>query len=287
MSQPGILAIPHFELVYDDGEPLESDWHAVEVALLPELIYRAMMESGRTDFFVGANIFVYFSERQARDVREEEDHGLANLQKTAFRGPDVFWVGGVDPHRERKAWIAWQEQGRLPDLIVELLSPKTAVKDRTEKRALYEKTFRTREYYLYDPDTRVLEGLRLSGRTYQPVEPDEKGRVWSEQLGVLLGVWQGAVRGRTGDWLRLFRPDGTLVPTGVEQAEAAEQRAEAEHQRAEAADQRAKAELQRAEVADQRAEAADERAVTERLRAEAAEAELVRLRTLLEARRRP
>ncbi|MDP9121465.1 MAG: Uma2 family endonuclease [Acidobacteriota bacterium] len=253
MRPPATLAAPPFELVFDDCEPLESDWHAVEVALLPELIGRAMQESGRTDFFVGANIFVYFSEPQARAVREEEDRGLPLHQKTAFRGPDVFWVGGVDPHRRRQAWIAWNEDGRLPDLIVELLSPKTATKDRTEKRSLYEQTFRTREYFLYDPDTRILEGLRLAGRTYQPIEPDAQGRVRSDQLGALLGVWQGTVRNRTGDWLRLFHPDGSLVPTD----------GEAERQRADAAVQQADAERQRAD---------------------GAEAELIRLRALLEGR---
>ncbi|MFL6235436.1 MAG: hypothetical protein ACJ76N_20030 [Thermoanaerobaculia bacterium] len=65
-----------------------------------------------------------------------------------------------------------------------------------------------------------MEGLRLADRFYQAIQPDENGRLWSEQLGVFVGLWHGAVETREYDWVRLFRPDGTLVPT-PEEAEAA------------------------------------------------------------------
>jgi Uma2 family endonuclease len=225
MSQPAAALTPlPFELVLDDGEPLDSDWHAVAFPLLRKLIILAMAEQGRRDFFCAGNIFVYYSVEQAWEVAEEEK---GRREKRAFRGPDVFWVGGIDPDRDRQAWIAWEEGGRLPDVIVELLSPSTAEKDRTEKRDLYARVFRTSEYFLCDPETRQLEGLRLSGRSYHPIEPGEDGRVWSERLGVFLGLWHGEVDGREGDWVRLYRPDGSLVPMPEERAEAERQRAEA------------------------------------------------------------
>ncbi len=269
MSQPAAAALAPlpFELVYDDGEPLETEWHTLEYPLLRKLIRQAMAESGRTDFYTGGNMFVYYSFEQAREVAEEVEKGL---EQRAFRGPDVFWVGGVDPDRERKVWIAWEEGGRLPDVIVELLSPSTAKKDRTQKRDLYSRVFRTAEYFLCDPEKGTLEGLRLAGRFYQSILPDEQGRLQSEQLGVSLGPWHGVVDGRKGDWVRLFRPDGSLVPTPEEQAEVERQKAEAEYQRAEAERQRAETERQRAE--------------TERQRAEAAETEVTRLRALLAER---
>ncbi len=224
MSQPATAALAPlpFELVYSDGVPLESDWHTFELPLLRELIHQAMVERGRTDFFVGANIFVYYSVEQARDVAEEVTKGLP---ERAFRGPDIFCVsGGVDPDRRRKSWIAWEEGGRLPDVIFEMLSPSTAKKDRSEKRDLYARVFRTAEYFLYEPETCTLEGLRLADRFYQPVQPDGNGRLWSEQLGVFVGLWQGSVLGKqAADYVRLFRPDGSLVPT---QAEAERQRAD-------------------------------------------------------------
>jgi Uma2 family endonuclease len=236
MSQPAVALAPlPFELVYDDGEPLETEWHTLEYPFLRELIGQAMAEQGRTDFYTGGNMFVYYSYEQARAVAEEVTKGL---EQKAFRGPDVFWVSGVDPDRERKVWIAWDEGGRLPDVVIELLSPSTAKKDRTEKRDLYARVFRTAEYFLYDPDTQKLEGLRLADRFYQPIPPDENGRLWSEQLGVSFGLWHGFVEHRKADWVRLFHADGSLVPT---RAEAATQHAEAAIQRAEAAVQRAEA----------------------------------------------
>ncbi|HEY9423041.1 MAG TPA: Uma2 family endonuclease [Thermoanaerobaculia bacterium] len=256
MSEPAIALAPlPFELVLEDGEPLDNEWHTYELPLLRTLIRQVMTERGRTDFYTGVNQFVYYSVQQAQEVAEEVAKNLDRRDQKAFRGPDVFWVGGVDPGRERQVWVAWEEGGRLPDVIFEFLSPSTAKKDRTEKRDLYARVLRTAEYFMYEPETRRLEGLSLGRRSssYRPILPDANGRLWSDQLGVSIGLWQGLVDGREGEWIRLFRSDGSLVPTNDE----------AERLRAETAEQQAK---------------------TERKRADTAEAELVRLRALLEKR---
>jgi Uma2 family endonuclease len=254
MSQSAATAFAPlpFELVYSDGEPLESDWHTLELPLMRHLIRQAMAEQGRTDFFAGANIFVYYSVEQAREIAEEMSK---KLPWRTFRGPDVFWVGGVDPNPQREAWIAWEEGGRLPDVVFEMLSRSSAKKDRTDKKDLYARVFGTAEYFLYEPKTGRLEGFRLAGRFYQPLQPDEHGRLWSEELGASVGIWHGDVEDKEADWVRLFRSDGRLIPTEVE------------------------AERQNAEVERERAEA-------ERRRADEAEAELARLRALLAERDR-
>jgi hypothetical protein len=41
-------------------------------------------------------------------------------KKVAFRGPDAFVVRGVKGH-EREAWMTWEENGRVPDLVLKLL----------------------------------------------------------------------------------------------------------------------------------------------------------------------
>jgi Uma2 family endonuclease len=246
MSQPAISAsapLP-FDLIYSDGEPLETEWHVHQMYFLMEVIRQAMAEHGRSDFFVGGNMFVYYSIGQARDVAKGRPY---------FRGPDVFWVDGAKPAGLRNAWVAWKEDGRLPDVIVELLSPSTAKIDRTVKKDLYARAFHTAEYFLYEPETQALEGFRLVGQSYRPMLPDNQGRFRSEQLGASLGLWHGVWSDQEADWVRLFRPDGSPVPT----------KAEAEHQRA---------------------DAERERAEEEHRRAEAAEAELARLRSLLEGR---
>ena len=99
----------------------------------------------RTDFFAGGNLFVYYSYNQAmnRDVR----------------GPDFFVVLEVDGSRERQGWVVWQENGRYPDVIVELLSASTAAVDRGVKKDLYEQVFRTPNYFIFDPfASNSLEG---------------------------------------------------------------------------------------------------------------------------------
>ena len=171
MSQPALASLP-FELVYSDGEPLETNWHRIQMNLLIDLIYQVMTERGRTDFFAGGDMFVYYSYEQARDVASGRPY---------FRGPDVFYAGGVERRRERKAWVAWEEDGRLPDVIVELLSPSTAKIDRTVKKDLYARTFRTPEYFLYEPSSMKLEGFRLAGDIYRPLTPNAQGRLWSDQ----------------------------------------------------------------------------------------------------------
>jgi Uma2 family endonuclease len=221
--------------------------------LLIDVIRQAMAERRKEDFFSGGNMFVYFSLEQAQVIATEprEKH-------PQFRGPDVFFVAGVDGRCDRKAWVVWREEGRYPDLIVELLSPSTAKVDRTVKKALYESTFRTPEYFLYDPETDALEGFRHLDGAYQRLKADKRpgsqGRLWSRELGLWLGRWQGRRQGLDATWLRLYDSDGRLIPTPEE----------AEHQRADAEHQRADAERLRADA--------------ERLRADAAEAELARLR---------
>ena len=227
MSQPAFKALDlPFELVYSDGEPLDDYRHFIQMHLFSDLVHQVMADRGRRDFFIGGDNFVYYSVEQARDVAAGRPY---------FRGPDVYFVEGVEGARERKGWVSWEEGGRLPDFIVELLSPSTAKIDRTIKKDLYARTFHTRDYFLYDFDTKTLEGFHLVGNTYQPIVPDSRGRLRSEVLGLDLGLWHGALRMQKAAWIRLFHPDGRMIPAPVERAEAERERAEAERQRAEAA----------------------------------------------------
>lgn len=54
-----------------------------------------------------------------------------------------------------------------PDLVVEILSPSTAKKDRGVKLKLYRRQ-RVAEYWIVDPDERVVEVWDLSGGAGQP-----------------------------------------------------------------------------------------------------------------------
>lgn len=223
------LVIPTLELPTEDGEPLESDWHRAEINLLIESLRQHWQ--GRTDYFVGGNMFVYFDLDQA--------------QRREYRGPDFFVVRNVDGSYTRKAWVVWKEGGRYPDLIVELLSPSTAQVDLMTKKDLYERTFHTSEYFCYDPEREAVLGWRLGSGGYVALAPNEQGWLWSEQLGLWLGQWGGGYLGEEATWLRFYTSEGALVEITAEverhRAETERRRAEVERQRAE----RAEAELER------------------------------------------
>jgi hypothetical protein len=80
---------------------------------------------------------------------------------------------------------------------------------------------------MHNPETRELEGLRLAGPSYWPIQPDEKGRLWSEQFGVFLGVGHSVEEGRNGNGVRLYLP-ASLLPAKDERIEAELRRAEEE-----------------------------------------------------------
>ena len=161
------------------------------------------------------------------------------LRNLAYRGPDFFFVnGGVTRTPIRPYWAIWNERGRTPDVIIELLSPTTKETDLTIKKDIYEKTLKTHEYYCYDPDTQELRGWRLVSNSFQPIAPNEKGWLLSEELGLWLGTWMGSYSNYSMVWLRFYDATGKVVPT---LGEAAEAMAAAEEKRAEEAEQRARA----------------------------------------------
>jgi Uma2 family endonuclease len=250
------------DLPYDDGEPLESNWHRLAMNQLIENVVSHWKD--RRDVFAGGNMFVYFSTEMVFDKD--------------FRGPDVFVVTGVRDDHLRKRWVSWNEGGKHPELIVELTSESTAKVDRVVKKDLYAKTLRCPEYYVVDPAARTIEGWELAGGEYVPILP-VNGRYPSKLLGAHIGWWPGTYIGFRGEFPRLFDADGNLRPLFVEiaQAEAVAAQAEAVAAQAEAVAAQAEAVAAQAEAV-----AAQARAEQESARADTAEAELAALRAELD-----
>jgi Uma2 family endonuclease len=223
----GYVAPPRGEdLPYSDGVPMESQKH---VQQMTDLIQSLKLGMPREDVFIGGNMFLYFSQLQSR--------------RNDFRGPDVFVVVGVDPH-ERRSWVVWEEDGRAPDLIIELLSGSTEAEDRGRKMEVYAGSLRVPEYYLFDPVDGRLEAYALQpgDRRYTRRQPSSAHRFqsWSTQLE--LGVAPDLVSyGIRGPWLRWFKPDGSVVPTPIELMTQEQQRADQEQQRADQERERADA----------------------------------------------
>lgn len=220
--------LKQLELPEGDGVPLESDYHVMQIPLLDDVVRQHLGDT--RDYFCGGNMFIYYSLEQAQDVIE---YVAGRKREARYKGPDFFLVKGVDGMKRRGKWVVWEENGRYPDLIIEVVSPSTRRKDERENKRLYAQVFRTPEYFMYDRLRRRLVGYRLAlGRErYRRIAPDARGWLWSEVLQAYLGVWEGEYHGRVYEWLRLYDADGNLVPTHTERAVARAERAENELRR--------------------------------------------------------
>ena len=217
-SNPAQPISPQAEVIfppsdlYSDEPPLETELHLRQLLLLIQTL--EWLWRDRQDFYAFGNMTLYYSPNQ--------------LKSEYFRGPDFFVVLGTE-RKPRKSWVVWAEDGKYPNVIVEVLSDSTAKTDRGLKKQIYQDTFRTPEYYWFDPNSLEFEGFDLLRGEYQPKQADEQGWLWSEQLQLFLGVEDRR--------LRFFTPVGELVPTPEETARAEQlQRQEAEQQRQEAED---------------------------------------------------
>ena len=188
------------EIIFPKGEfwsdepPLETYLHLTQIILLLKSLQWLWQD--RKDYFAAGNLTIYYSPNQ----KKSED----------FRGPDFFVVLGTKWDEKRKSWVVWEEEGKYPNVIIEILSDSTAATDRGEKKEIYQDTFRTPDYFWFDPYTLEFKGFTLISGKYQPIEPNEQGCLWSEQLQLYLGIYE--------DKLRYFDIDGELVSSPEEAA---------------------------------------------------------------------
>lgn len=180
--------------LWSEEPPLESYRHLKQLLLLLACLERFW--KNRHDFFVAANMSVYYSTRQ----RKSEE----------MRGPDFFVVLNTE-RRERKSWVIWEEEGKYPNFIIEVLSDSTANTDRGLKKQLYQDVWRTPDYFWFDPYTLEFQGFHLMNGEYQVIQPNDQGWLWSEQLQLYLGILE--------EKLRFFSPEGELVLTPEEEAD--------------------------------------------------------------------
>jgi len=206
--------LERLDLPSEDGMPMESNWHRIAMNLLIDSVHA--LRRDRDDYFAGGNMFIYFS--------------LAQVRRKNYRGPDFFVVNNTDGSRKRDSWVVWDENGRYPDVIIELASPSTMTTDLTVKKDLYEQTFHTSDYFCYDPESGGLHGWHLTNNQYQPLMPNEHGWLWCEALRVWLGDWPGEYQRVDAVWPRFYTADESLVLT-LKEAET--RRADTEAQRAE------------------------------------------------------
>ena len=207
------------ELPSDDGVPMETQRHKVQMDLLIDALL--LWLDGRQDGYVGGNMFVYYS--------------LAQVKNQDFKGPDVFVALGV-PKGERRSWVCWEE-GKGPDVVIELISESTAEADKDHKMQIYQNQLHLPEYFWFDPfNPEDWAGFQLQGGQYQPIQPNAQDQLVSQTLSLALVRWYGTYKGIETTWLRWANLNTTLLPTAEEyeriRTAAAQQQADQARQRA-------------------------------------------------------
>ena len=217
----------YLSIVYPsgDGEPMaENDWQWIATADTAATLRNRY--AGRTDVYVASDMLVYYRVNAV----------------SARVAPDVYVVFGANGNHRRDSWLAWRE-GKSPDFVLEVASPRTWQQDAGRKRDIYAAMGIT-EYWRFDPrgDFFVPEliGEQLSGGEYRqlPLQRDTEDtlRGHSAVLGLDICV-------RPGLELRLYDPDaGQWLLTPAE-SEAARRAAEAALQDAEEENRRLREQL--------------------------------------------
>ena len=195
---------------------------------------------------------------------------------TWYKRPDWFAVAGVtrlyDGVDMRSSYVIWDEQV-IPFIVVELISPGTAMSDLGElkrehngtptKWQVYEQIIKVPNYVVFDRYKDKLWSFKLIDGQYQEQDLNDTRRTtegdrryWLEEMGIGLGVWEGEYEGVTRPWLRWYDADGRWIPNKDERIE--QERSRAEQERARAEQERARAEQERARAEQERLKAEQE-----------------------------
>jgi Uma2 family endonuclease len=149
------------------------------------------------------------------------------------QAPDVLAALGR-PKGHRRSYLQWEEGNVAPQVVFEVLSPGNRPGEMVRKFKFYDR-YRVEEYYVYDPDTEVLDGWLRQGHELQDIA-EMNGWV-SPRLGIRFDL--------STQKLQVFGPDGRRFASFVE---VAAQRDQEEKARIEAQRQAAEAQRQAAEA---------------------------------------
>lgn len=173
-----------------DGRPMaETDYHR-ELMVQLIAVLKARYAADPNTYVTGNLLLFYRPNDRRRHI-----------------SPDCMVVFGV-PKMDRLNYLTWEE-GKGPDVVIELTSKTTRREDVETKFELYRDVLKVKEYFLFDPFedylTPSMQGFRLRAGAYQTIRP-KAGRLPSTQLGLHLE--------RDGQSLRLWNPTTeTWLPT--------------------------------------------------------------------------
>jgi len=220
---------------------LPDEYHDLQPQLLSRTLRLAAYS--REDWFTASDLNVYY------DVQ----HPLWHKRPDWFLAVNVPRLyDGVDL---RRSYVVWQE-GRAPEVVVELLSPGTERGDLgrfyegteipenasgsgamqqtenssqgeniPEKFTVYERYLRVPYYIVFNRYSGTLRFFQMVGDSYQeqPVQQEGNLKIWLPGLAVGLGLWQGEFEGVPRQWLRWCDQNGNWLLLDTEQAQLAKE----------------------------------------------------------------
>ncbi|MBE9117278.1 Uma2 family endonuclease [Lusitaniella coriacea LEGE 07157] len=110
--------------------------------------------------------------------------------------PDTFVAFGISNKDQNRSKFIIANEGARPAFILEVVSPRYRKEDREKKVLEYART-QVPEYVIVDRRRQRGElvdevlGYRLVEGIYQPIAPDEDGRILCETVGVLMSLQEG------------------------------------------------------------------------------------------------
>ena len=209
LSKPNQIIYPD-----SDGQPMSDNTQQFRwIVLIKENL--EVLFADNPDVFVAGDLLWYPVEGQPK-IRI---------------APDAMVVFGR-PKGDRGSYRQWEEDNIVPQVVFEILSPGNRLKEMTKKQQFYD-DYGVEEYYIYDPDSNDLNGLRRVGDRLQVIE--EMNNWTSPRLGIRFVL--------TPETLELYRPDNRKFLTTQE----LEERATAFQRQAEQERLRANQERERAE----------------------------------------
>lgn len=202
------------ELPDSDDTPVDNELQELIPGLLKAVL--ALIWQDRSDWFFGIDMGVYFHPDEPPLV------------------PDGFLSLGVERFYDenlRPSYVIWDEGGRVPIWVLEVVS-KTRNHEYQQKKQAYAR-LGVLYYTIYAPLRRKKERLEVYRLTAGEYQRQLGNPVWMPELELGIGSDRASYQGITREWLYWFDRQGQRFLTLEERLQIAEQEAIAERLRAE------------------------------------------------------
>lgn len=223
------------ELPDSDDTPVDNELQESAPTLL-KLVLADLWED-RYDWFFGIDMGIYYNPDEPPIV------------------PDAFLSLGVERVKSenlRPSYVLWEEKGILPQLVLEVVSPKYRGEYST-KKDFYER-LGILYYVIYNPKRKrkpTLEVYKLIQGKYLPVIGNP---IWLPELELGIGKERGMFQGRDREWMFWYNQAGDRYLTPQEISKQAQQQAQQAQQQVQQAQQQAQQAQQQTQAAEEKAQ---------------------------------